>query len=349
MKKSQVNVNGALYGNVAECLAANDFNIGYLRPWLGNDGFTYVRNNEGKAVRIANATSTLRKDDWIQLDQAIVKAAKPRLKLVNSLRASGLRYQIQNGLGTTVLQTETMGDINDAGVSMDALVATNSDRPEFELSNLPLPVISKDFHFSLRQINTSRRGGSPLDTTMAEECARKVAEIAEKMALGTYGSYTFGGGTVYGLTNFPSSLLKTMTSPAVSAWTPETTVTEVLAMRQQAYDAHQYGPFKLYVSPAWDAKLDADFKANGDRTLRERIEKIANIEEVVTLDYLTGYKMILVQQTSTTIRIVEGMDITTLQWDSDGGLKKNFKVMAILVPQIRADQNSKCGIVYGSV
>jgi hypothetical protein len=43
------------------------------------------------------------------------------------------------------------------------------------------------------------------------------------------------------------------------------------------------------------------------------------------------------------------MDVTTVQWDEKGGMKKNFKIMAIIVPQLRADQNSNTGIVHGTV
>jgi hypothetical protein len=43
------------------------------------------------------------------------------------------------------------------------------------------------------------------------------------------------------------------------------------------------------------------------------------------------------------------MEITTLQWETHGGMMQNFKVMAIMVPQIRGDFNGNTGIVHGSV
>ena len=95
--------------------------------------------------------------------------------------------------------------------------------------------------------------------------------------------------------------------------------------------------------------MDDDYSsAKGDNTLRERIAKIDNITSVDTLDTLTGYQMLLIQQTSDVIREVVGMDMTTLQWMSHGGLQFNFKVMAIMVPQLRADQNGNTGIVHGT-
>ena len=61
--------------------------------------------------------------------------------------------------------------------------------------------------------------------------------------------------------------------------------------------------------------------------------------------YLT---MLLVQMTSDVVRAVKGMQITTVQWESHGGMMLNFKVMCIMVPQIRADHNGNTGLVHGS-
>jgi hypothetical protein len=52
--------------------------------------------------------------------------------------------------------------------------------------------------------------------------------------------------------------------------------------------------------------------------------------------------------TSDVIRMVIGMDVTTVQWETMGGMRLHFKVMAIMVPQLRADYNSNTGIVHGT-
>jgi len=339
-------LNGQASGDVAERLMAADFDPNVCRPYIGDDGRTYITRN-GVAQPVQNATATLRKDDWKILDDAIIKAAKERLKFVADLRSRGLQFTIPNGMGKTVLETETVGDITDADISMDGLRTTEGDRPEFELTNLPLPITHKDFHFSARQIATSRSGGSPIDTTMAELAARKVAEEVEKLALGIRSTYTYGGGTISGLRNYTSALSRTITTPDGTNQT--TTLAEVIAMRQQSIAAFHYGPWMIYNSPNWDQWLDNDYTTNYPVTLRERLLKINGIEGITTADYLTNYDFILVQMTSNVVRMVIGMELTTLQWETNGGLKKVFKVMCIMVPQLRCDQNSRTGIVYGSV
>jgi len=126
-------------------------------------------------------------------------------------------------------------------------------------------------------------------------------------------------------------------------------ISEILAMRQASIENHNYGPWVLYASPAWDLYLDADYSAaKGDNTVRQRIEAINGISAIRTLDHLPGEQLVLVQMTSDVIRLVMGMDITTVQWETLGGMRLNFKVMAIMVPQLRSDFYGNTGIVHAN-
>lgn len=345
-------LNGQAQGSVATTLLNNGFDVAALRPWVGKDNRHYIaRNNGGKLIAVPTpvANATLRKDEWKILDDAIVMAAKERLRVVADLRAAGLTFNIPNGMGKTILETETVSDITAATISMDPARKGEGDRPEYDLSSLPLPVIHKDFYFNARQIATSRNSGQSIDTTTAQLAARRVAEEAEKLALGVSGSFAYGGGTIYGLTNFPSRITRVLHNPTQSGWTPANTVQDVLAMRQDSLDHYHYGPWVLYCSPAWDQYLDDDYSASkGDNTLRQRLAAIQGLNDIRTADYLTGFQMVLVQQTTDVIREVIGMDVTTVQWETDGGMRLHFKVMAIMVPQLRADHNGNTGIVHGT-
>lgn len=343
--------NGQASGDVATILMNNNFDAGALRPYIDDHGRSIVTLNgdKGKRNLTTNAPATLRKDDWQQLDQAVLKAAKPRLNVVADLRGAGLQLTVPNGMAKTVLQHERQSDISGATISMDGIREGESDRPQFDIQNLPLPIIHKDFQFSTRQVAASRNGGSPLDMTTAELAGRRVAEEAEKLALGVSPTYSYGGGTVYGLTNFPARLTKALTAPTTT--NAAVVVAEILAMRGQCVANNYYGPWVLYHSPAYYDFMDGDYDtANRNTgTLRQRIARIDGITQIKQADYLTGSQLVLVQQTSDVIRMVVGMDITTVQWESHGGMQLNFKVMAILVPQLRSDYYSQTGIVHGSV
>lgn len=347
--------NNLAVGDVASRLMACNFNTNALRPYLGKgDRGTFINVNENGKTRaqlIGNVTATLRKDEWKTIDLAIMKVSKPRLKAVADLRNMGLTYSIANGMGKTVLETETVSDIGPASVSMDGLRENQNDRPVYEITNLPLPIIHKDFSFSARQIQTSRDTGSTIDTTSAELAGRRVAEEAEKMLIGNStvaDQYSYGGGVIYGYTDYTNRLTYSITAPTAGAWTGTVFLQDLLGMRQALYNQFYYGPFMVYVSPEWDQYIDEDFKANSDKSIRSRAKEINGIVDIKTLDYLTGTQILMVQMTTDVVREVIGMDITTLKWETQGGLLLNFKVMAIMVPQMRADQDSQCGICHGS-
>jgi uncharacterized linocin/CFP29 family protein len=346
-------------GTAAALLLNSGFDPGVLRPYeiLDTNGtaihncVSVMNRATGKYVEtpIQNA-ALLRKDEWKQYDTAIVTAARNRLGAVASLMSSGLVYNL-NGMGKTVMDYEKISDVGEAQLSMDGLTRGENTRQTYDTGYLPLPIIHQDFQIGLRALSTSRNGGNAIDTTNAEVAARKVAEKIESMYFMGSSGYSFGGGVIYGLTDYPDR----NTFDLDTAWDdPSVTgadiLTSVLTMKQQALDDRFYGPFTLYIPAAYETKLDQDYStAKGSDTIRERLLKVKGIDAIEVSDYLTGDNVVLVQKTSDVVRIVQGMPITPLQWEEQGGMLVNMKVMGIIVPQIRSDFNGRCGIVHGAV
>lgn len=323
-------------------------------------------NNQGIHLPVHNATS-LRKEEWIHFDQVVVRAARKRLRAWSDL-ASQSSFSGFNGMGKMILEHETMSDPGVAITDMDGLGVGRTDSPKFQLEGLPLPITHSNFWFSQRRLATSRNTQTPLDSSMAEAAARRVSESVEKTLIGVQTGLTYGGNStqvggygrtssVYGYTNFPNRLTKTnMTAPTGS--NPEVTVSEVLAARDSLFNNNFYGPFMLYHSTDWDKYLDNDYQrlvsggnsVGGSMTLRNRLRMIEDIQDVRRLDFLNSatnpFTMIMVQMTTDVARAVEGLQITTIQWESQGGMMLNFKVMCIMVPQLRADFNGNCGIMH---
>lgn len=332
--------------DIGDRLMAANFNPDVLRPF-DHRGKTYITVND-KTQLVTNAPATLTYQAWMTIDTAVQKAAKPRLRAVADMRSAGLVYSLPGGMATSVLMSQNQSDIGPATISMNGIRASDSDRPHFGSALLPIPIIHKDFQLDLRQIKASQRGEAALDLTNAELAARRVAEEAEQLVLGNR-TASYGGGSVYGYKNFPSRITVGITTPITGGWTGATLVHEVGLMKKASTDNFFYGPWVLYHGPAWAPYMDEDYSTlKGENTLRDRIAKMQDITGVRQLDYLTGYDLLLIQQTSDVARLVEGMGLTTLQWDSHGGMMKNFKIMVIWVPQLRADFNNHTGIVHGS-
>lgn len=364
------------------------FDAGFLRPYINNKGQRVVKINTGKMVYnnkvneyfperrpvlvsslmergiyspVFNAT-TLRIREWIDLDTKLQLAMRQRLRAWADLAAAN-SYGGINGMAKMTHEYEAQSDPGEAVVDMDGLTDGRTATPLYKLRGLPLPITHSDFWYSERRLAVSRNSNSPLDTTMAEAAGRRVAELIEQTLIGsvtgiTFGTESAGYGThdntsaVYGYTNHPQRLTKTnMTAPTGS--NPEVSVANVLTMRNTMYDNKFYGPYMIYHSTDWDQYLDNDYARlggnNASMTLRDRLRKIEGVMDVRRLDFLTStFTMLMIQMTSDVAQAINGMEPTTVQWESSGGLRRNFKVMAIQVPLIRYDYNGVAAVMHGT-
>lgn len=352
---------GKSQGEVANFLNSNgSLSRDKMRPFIGKDDKTYMTVFTGgdrkdkknyRAIQV-NATGTLRRDEWKQLDEALIPIAESRLQGTQDLINRGLVFNLGNAMGTTVLESHDISDALEAELSMDGVTRAQGDRQEFGTVYLPIPIIHADFEINVRALTASRNMGNPLDTTMVERAGRKVAEKLEKM-LFTNETYQFGGGTIRSLVNYTNrnQLAIGTNWTALSANSSDGSVGEqivkqVLEMKQESIDNFHYGPWVLYVPTNYEVLLDNDYNSYKNNTIRERILNIAGIQDIIVVDTLADNNVLLVQTTTDVIRIVRGMDLQTVQWQTEGNFVTKFKVLSIQVPQIRSDHNGKCGIVH---
>lgn len=375
-------INGVGQGDVGSLLNRISsggemvFDPGINRPYIDEkDGKKYVTlNNKGKPQKVlvrdlvdsgaevpallTNSTS-LRKQEWVHFDNQVLKAARSRLRawtdLMGSVSVGGF-----NAMGSTTFEYEAINDPGEAVVDMDGLTDGRNDGPLFKLRSVPLPITHSDFWMSSRQLATSRNKGMPLSTTMPEFAARRVAERIEKQVIGMLPGMEFGTvstgpvahdgqSKIYGWMDYPPAIdYVGLSTPTGS--NPDAILADVLGMRDELYDNDYFGPFMVYTSKDWDRYLDNDYYVSatgmGGKTLRQRLKDIEGIQDVRRLDFFTTpFTMIMIQMTSDVVRAINGMDVTTVQWETHGGMRLNFKVMAIQLSLNQSDFNGKCGIL----
>jgi len=343
----------------AKLMAQGRMDPGAMRPFIADDGKAYMTvyaggnpmKPESYKTQPINVNATLRRDEWKQLDEAILPIAESRLPGVNHLVSKGLVYNLGNAMGTTVLEWHDISDAMEADLTMDGVTRSKGDRPSYGTNYLPIPIIHVDYEINARTLAASRSLGNPLDTTSAERAARKVAEKLEKM-LFTSTSYSFGGGTIQSYVNYTNRNKVTMTIDWASLTATSTQsvgqqiVDDVLKMKKASIDAHFYGPWALYVPSAYETLLDEDYDTTRGNTIRERLQSISGIQDVQVVDTLATGNVLLVQMTSDVVRLVRGMGITNVQWSTEGQFITKYKVMTIQVPQIRSDQDGNCGVTH---
>lgn len=400
------------------------FDPGITRPYVDRNGKLAVTVNSGrytyeKGERVAvkehrlvwdlvnqgimlpppvtNATA-LRKEEWIELDRTVVRAARKRLRFYSDVNKLAGAFSVP-GMAKTMLEYETMADPGEAVQDMTGLTPGRSDETQFQLEGFPLTLTHSDFWLDSRRLAISRNSGTPIDGTLGEASARRVGEMIEKVGIGTNTGMTYGGQSTqtggygrtskqYGITNFSNRLTFTGYKPtgngrAGTGWTPQDTIFDVLAAITALRLQNFYGPWMIYHSTDWDDYLDRDYfvttgvgSINGlaTKTLRQRLCDIGEgdgtdegdkvILGVRRLDFMFHtaptttignagmiyfdntfpFTMVMVQMTPEVVRAINGLDVTTVQWEEKGGMQLMFKVMCIQGTMIRADYYGNCGI-----
>lgn len=313
---------------------------------LGASGPGQLLMANGWDPQCLRTNSVLRKEEWIEFDKTLVPIARQRLRGVNDLISAGLTLTLGNGMGTTILQWEEVSDMDDADVSMDGVTRGVHDRVRFDINNLPIYIVHKDFHVNLRNLESSRRLGIPIDTTQIEVATRKVADQVENILFnGT--SLTFGGNSVFGYRTAPNRNLFTV-APLWGSATGLQIVTDVIDMIQAAQADNMFGPYVLYMGVNyWNLLLD-DYKTESDKSIIGRIKELEGISAVRVADVLPVDHVLLIQMTKDVVDLVIGMQPRVVQWDVEGGFQTNFKVLTILVPRMKNDFDNRSGIIHGA-
>jgi uncharacterized linocin/CFP29 family protein len=287
--------------------------------------------------------------DWEIIDTVVLEHARRRQVAVAELMRRNLVFRFSDGLSATVLEYVDMGVIGDATVSMSPRVRGDKSQINYVPRYMPLPLTFMDWDIDVRTLGASRRAGRPLDTTWAGRAADRVGEATENMLFNGSSTFTVESGVIYGLCDHPSRQPYHLTA----AWDASgaNPVRDVRLMKQLAVNAGFYGPYGVWTSGGYDVVLDDDYVRastnNTAKTVRQRLLELRGIEFVQPCDFMPANTVVLVQLTPDVIRMVEGMPLQNLQWKTEGDLVLNMKVMQILVPQIRADQDGNCGVIHG--
>ena len=302
-------------------------------------------------LSVLRTNAVLRKDEWLQFDTRVVEIARQRLVAIGDLVNADLTIDIPNGLGTTQIQWETSTDMDPAEVNMSGVTQAQNDRLTYNLNTLPLPIVHKNFNINIRALLASRSLGQPLDLAQAERAARLVAEQTEAI-LFNGASVTVGGGTIQGYTTASNRNTGSLIAGGWAAATGEQIKDDVLAMITALVGDNMYGPYWLYVPTDYFVTMGDDFKSNSDKTTMQRILEMPGLDQVKASSNLTGGasgEVVLVQPTRDVVDLVIGAQPTTVQWETEGGMISNFKVLSIMIPRIKSDANSQSGIAHYSV
>ena len=364
--------------------ATGTYDMNLLRPFRINgqeQQGTFLRVNAGQGqfgknknlrqVRV-NAADALLMEDYKAIDSVITAVNRERLTVADDIIGAGLTVGInqQNAMGSTIFQSFKESDEGSAYLTMTGNGEKRDAAVSFENDMVPLPFMAADAQFPARYLASLSRGvyGSGLLSfdgvrDMIEKRVRRMKELLEDMTIGVSldGSgtalaqgtpcFSFGGASIYGYLNSPN----TNTGSLTGAWTGltgEQIVADITnmkaAMIQNKCFADAGNPrYGIYIPTEYEALLDRTFDTSNasNITIRDRIMKIAGIKFIKPVDRMPSGRVIMVHFNSTNIRMINAMEPSVLSFQHWTKLQSEYKILALQIPQIRADIMGNCGVV----
>jgi uncharacterized linocin/CFP29 family protein len=279
--------------------------------------------------------NVLREDATRQIEEALTRVSRRDLVGIADLRAAGLTVSLRN-IGVTSFEFDRVTPVGEATQSMSILNLGERDRATFARTAIPVPVTASQFEMDAREVAAGGVIGQSVSTTNIEEHTRSVAEKLED-TLFNGSDVVLGGNGIPGYTTLTTRETLSFTQ---GAWTSPTgvsgAVADVIAARAALRDNGFTGPYTLYLPTNFDGVLDDDYKAESDRTLRERLLAFDGINQVKVAPALADDNVVLVQMTRSVVELAVGQDITTVTWDLMGGLATRWAILAVLVPALKA-------------
>jgi hypothetical protein len=291
--------------------------LGWLRPWVSEeDGTSWVTvaDEVGTKNVLQKKPALLTQKEWFDIDAAVSRAFGHRTPLTRYL--TRLNSFSLNRLDMPEIEYEVMKDAGEEG---------GAGIPTAQLRVTPLPITHADCRIDPKELARSRNF-----TSRFEACGRRVGEAIEKAALGLPVECD---SQPYGLLNFPSVVGKyPLTGDPLR---------DVEGMIAVVAAKKYWGPFLLLHN-----------REGVDDFAVSKLERLLETPDLESGEdgAKSGYRysllpkgsMLLAQMTPDVIRMIVAQNPITVQWE-DG----TYKVLAIIVPQIRSDSCGNTGIVVG--
>lgn len=291
------------------------------------------------------------------LDKAVVEVGTDRLQLTKDVIAAGLTYPLSDPLSLTQLEWNASNKVGNARRVMSPEARGESFKPDLLPHRLPIYLTISQFDLDIRTLRMSERVGMPLDTANIKSGTRAVNENIEDAFINGATTLdgqdlTDAGYSAPGLVNAPNAETQSLT---LAAWTTAPVGATVYAQTQLMMNKlianKKFGPYRMYTGTTVGSALDSDYdtvSASRGLTIRERLLKMPNLQAVVTADLMPATKVVLVQMTSDVLDLVTGQPPTVIPWTSASGFTFYNMIMAIMIPRVKQDYNSKTGICVGT-
>jgi uncharacterized linocin/CFP29 family protein len=300
----------------------------------------------GSDAMVGNA-APLPKDVWGAWDREGVEIQRDLQPVFNDLAAT---LSMPMAIGKLVHHFQTISDSGNVNVSLDGRSKARTDQPVYAYHGTPIPIIDSSFSYGWRQVEAARTEGFNLDAAGRANSQRKIAEKAESAVLNGYAGIEVNGEQSYGLRTHPKRSTRTTAQALITATGAEW-VANVVATLKLLHAKNFKVPATLYVNfDDWFYANSTDFKANGDKTIAQRVLEIANLGQVIPADSIAAGEIIAVVKRREVVQVLNSMPMTTrAQFRANPEDDYNFSVMMAAAVEIKFDAEDNCGVAHSTL
>jgi uncharacterized linocin/CFP29 family protein len=305
-------------------------------------GYVQMRKPNGMTVN-----SLLRKDEWEELDRAVLEAVSSELNGVQALRNMGLVQRL-GGLGSMVSQWNVASERTAASLTMSGRSNGERGRVEKRLRSVPVPIAFAEYEIGLRELEASRRLGDALDTTEAAASARVVAEKQEELLFSGDTTIVVGGDNIEGFTTATGRDTDTATNYGGGDFATAGNGAKTILGMISALAAKNYrGPFGVWISNTqyWQVQTPL---ANRDGNDLSDILAIPQVSFADRSDELADGVVIVAQLTRDVVDLAVALEVTNREWASGDEMAFYGKVMAAVIPRVKTDYAGNVGVAHAT-
>ncbi len=322
----------------------------HLEPWakkwmpaLNNkNARVMLRNNRGMRV---NSLLDIR--EWAELDREIFEMVKLRLNAVDDLSAAGLTST--TNLGEMLSQWRMATERVRPSVNMDGRSRANRDLTDRIINSVPIPIFRTDYEIGLRELDASRKLGTPIDTFEAGEAANAIVEEQERMLLNGNANVVVQGNTIFGYTTLPA---RDTATAAVYGGGDFGTISNIeptfLGMVNALAAVRYFGPFTCYVSLTQYSQMLAHYTDGSGQNALDRVLTLPMIDSIKSNDLLADGNVVMVQLTRNVVDWRVGLSLENREWTTGDGQALMFAVLAAAAPRLKTDAAGNAGIAHAT-
>ncbi|MHC1570343.1 MAG: family 1 encapsulin nanocompartment shell protein [Methermicoccaceae archaeon] len=271
----------------------------------------------------------LTEEQYRQVKEDVVVAAR-RANVARKLMA--VRGPL--GLGVQQYGYDRLTEVSEALVS-HVFEARDTDSPNLSRTNVDIPVLQKTFELNRRDVESSRRFGTPLNTAAANSASYRVAYAENEIALLGWAK----DGSTYDIKGLYEAAANDYDTTK-DFGTAGNAITAVSAAMGMLLDDQISPPYNLVLHPTQYAELVASVLSNGDREFTHIRDIIGG--EIFTTPFVSdGTAALLASPEARFFELVVAQDLTVETEELPRTRNTFGRVFEAVVPVVY-DTNAIC-------